>query len=362
MDASEFEGLEGQLKEKRNKVDVSNVSFSAREIVRMYIDDELIIAPSYQRKYRWPKNVASRFIESIFLGLPIPPIFVATNDNFSWEVVDGLQRISTLILYMADDPEVRATVSSSDALELQDLENLTQLNGKTYQDLPQPLRLYLARQPLQVVSLTDKSDKSVRFDLFERLNTGSISLSAQEVRTAVYGGSRFLSFIERLSEDENLNSLLKLQKVNQNDGTKAEQVLKFFAYKNNYEEFKGAVTKFLNSFIESMDNNISGFDYTAEERTFRETMSYLNKLMDGRPFLRNRTTVTPLVQFEAAAVGAGMLIESGVQPITPAIDWIHDDELVTASTRGSNTRSMLARRIARAKAIFSGEADVLRKP
>lgn len=360
MENKEFEGLEGQLKEKREKVDVSDVNFSAREIVRMYIDDELIIAPSYQRKYRWPRNVASRFIESIFLGLPIPPIFVATNDNFSWEVVDGLQRISTLILYMADDPEIRASVSSPDALELQDLENLTQLNGKTYHDLPQPLRLYLARQPLQVVSLTDKSDKSVRFDLFERLNTGSISLSAQEVRTAVYGG-RFLSFIEHLSEDENLNSLLKLQEANQNDGTKTEQVLKFFAYKNNSEKFKGAVTKFLNSFAESMDKNGSEFDYATEERTFRATMSYLNKLMDGRPFLRDRTPVTPLVQFEAAAVGAGMLIESGVQPITPEIDWIHDNELVTASTRGSNTRSMLTRRIDRAKAIFSGEADVLRE-
>lgn len=350
--------LETQLKEKRSKVDVTHVSFSTRELVRMYIDGELIIAPSYQRKYRWPPEVASKFIESLFLGLPIPPVFVATNDNFSWEVVDGLQRISTLILYMADDTDVRQSVSTPKALKLQGLEILTDLNGKCFQELPQPLKLHLARQALQVIALTDKSDKTVRFDLFERLNTGSISLSPQEVRTAVYGG-KFLSFIETLSQDENFNTLLKLQKKNKDDGTKAEQVLKYFAYKNNAEEFTGAVTTFLNEFANSMNDNTTEFDYNKEEYLFRETMKFLSKIMDGKYFLRRGTKVTPLVQFEAATVGIGTLIEEGKEPIAPECDWLNDSTLVDSSTGGSNTRSMLSRRILRAKQIFSGEADVL---
>lgn len=359
MDTYDFKELEGQLKDKRAKVDVDRINFSVREIVRMYADNELIIAPSYQRKYRWPKNVASRFIESIFLGLPIPPIFVATNDNFSWEVVDGLQRISTLILYMADDENVRNSVSSPHALKLQDLEILTELNGMGYNDLPQPLKLYLARQALQVIALTDKSDKSVRFDLFERLNTGSISLSPQEVRTAVYGG-RFLSFIEELSTDRHFASLLKLQAKNKNDGTKTEQVLKFFAYKNDSASFNGAVTKFLNSYAEAMEKDNSRFDYINEERIFRATMEYLANLMGGDPFLRSGTKVTPLVQFEAAAVGAGILIQNGIELKTPKIDWLNDEALVKASTGRSNTRAMLDRRINRAMQIFSGQVDVLR--
>ena len=359
MDTYDFKELEGQLKDKRAKVDVDRINFSVREIVRMYADNELIIAPSYQRKYRWPKNVASRFIESIFLGLPIPPIFVATNDNFSWEVVDGLQRISTLILYMADDENVRSSVSSPHALKLQDLEILTELNGLGYDDLPQPLKLYLARQALQVIALTDKSDKSVRFDLFERLNTGSISLSPQEVRTAVYGG-RFLTFIEELSTDQHFASLLKLQAKNKHDGTKTEQVLKFFAYKNHSDSFNGAVTKFLNSYAEAMEKDTSRFDYINEERIFRTTMEYLANLMGGDPFLRSGTKVTPLVQFEAAAVGAGTLIQNGIELKTPKIDWLNDEALVKASTGGSNTRSMLDRRIYRAMQIFSGQDDVRR--
>lgn len=351
---SQFDGLEEQLKAERNKVDVSNINFSTREIVRMYMDGELIIAPSYQRKYRWPKNVASKFIESIFLGLPIPPIFVATNDNFTWEVVDGLQRISTLILYMTDDADVRDEISpSSEPLKLESLENLSQLNETIYADLPRPLQLYLARQPLQVVSLTDKSNKSVRFDLFERLNTGSISLSAQEVRTAVYRGE-FLLFIEELAGNEHLNRLLKLQEANKNDGTTAEQVLKFFAYKNDSNSFTGAVTNFLNEFIAKVENGRIPFDYESEKAVFSNAMRYLYKLTEG-PFLRDRTYVTPLVQFEAAAVGAGQLIQDGKHLGQPPADWLNDREFVASSTRGSNTRSMLNRRITRAKQLFSGD-------
>ena len=82
--------------------------------------------------------------------------------------------------------------------------------------------------------------------------------------------------------------------------------------------------------------------------------------MGGDPFLRSGTKVTPLVQFEAAAVGAGTLIQNGIELKTPQIDWLNDEALVKASTGGSNTRSMLDRRIHRAMQIFSGQDDVRR--
>ena len=198
--SNSFDGLEDQLSEERKKVDVASVSFSTREIVRMFEDGELSIAPSYQRKYRWSAKVASTFVESIFLGLPIPPIFVATNDNFEWEVVDGLQRISTLILFLSEDPHTWRKLNREQPLVLKELEKLTQLNDVEWKDLPQAIQRYFARQPLQVISLTDKSAKAVRFDLFERLNSGAISLTPQEVRSAVYGG-RFLDLLEQLSRN-----------------------------------------------------------------------------------------------------------------------------------------------------------------
>lgn len=252
MASEKFDGLEDQLLRARKKVDVASVSFSVREIVRMYEEDELSIAPSYQRKYRWSRQISSAFVESVFLGLPIPPIFVATNDDFKWEVVDGLQRITTLILYLSSDEDTRMRVGRTDPLFLDDLEKLTQLNGTRFEDLPLSIQRYFARQPLQVIALTDKSDRTVRFDLFERLNTGAISLTPQEVRSAVYRG-KFIDFVEDLAKSEHFSKLLKLQESNQNDGTAAEQVVKFFAYKNNQEAFKGAVTHFLNDYVATAD-------------------------------------------------------------------------------------------------------------
>ena len=107
-----------------------------------------------------------------------------------------------------------------------------------------------------------------------------------------------------------------------------------------------------------MEKDNSRFDYVNEERIFRATMEYLAGLMGGDPFLRSGTKVTPLVQFEAAAVGAGTLIQNGVKLKTPKIDWLNDEALVKASTGGSNTRAMLDRRINRAMQIFSGQVDV----
>ncbi|MBN8882065.1 MAG: DUF262 domain-containing protein [Salana multivorans] len=352
MEQGSFEGLEDQLAAERYKVDVASVSFSVRELVRMYEDTELSIAPSYQRKYRWPVKVASTFIESVFLGLPIPPIFVATNDDFQWEVVDGLQRISTLILFLSESDHARKQIGRDNPLVLEGLENLTQLNNVGFASLPQAIQRYFARQPLQVISLTDKSDKAVRFDLFERLNTGAISLTAQEVRSAVYGGD-FLSFIDELAQNKDLKKLLKLQESNQHDGTSSEQVLKFFAYKNDSEAFSGAVTTFLNNFTSKSQ---TGFNYAIERDLFEKTVRFLAELLDG-PFLRNRTSVTPLVQFEACTVAIGTILSEGNSPTAPAVDWLNDAELVASSTGGTNTRSMLARRVNRAKALFSGAGN-----
>jgi hypothetical protein len=348
--AFDFTDLEHQLQGERKKVDVASHDFSVRELVRMLEEGELSISPEYQRKYRWQEDVASTLIESIFLGLPVPPIFVATNAGFQWEVVDGLQRLSTLLFFVASSPEHLALVNRTEPLKLQKLQKLSQLNDVGYADLPVALQRYFGRQPLQVISLTDKSNQSVRFDLFERLNAGAISLSPQEVRACIYGGP-FNDFLEQLTRDPNFSRLLKLQELKQNDGTSAEEVLKFFAYKNNRTAFDGGVKDFLNEYSAA---SVKSFDYTHEREIFTKTFEFLYSVTDG-PFLRATTSVTPLVQLEACAVAIGELIAEGVTPVVPPTGWIEDYELVDASTGGSNTRAKLNRRLKRAREIFGGE-------
>ncbi|MEV5613793.1 DUF262 domain-containing protein [Streptomyces sp. NPDC052225] len=352
MSAGALENLEEQLRGERGKVDVAVHNFSVRELVRMISDEELNASPNYQRKFRWEESDEALFVESVFLGLPIPPIFVATNVGFQWEVVDGLQRLSTLAHFIAKDDDEASLIGRKRPLRLDGLEKLTELNDQTFADLPKNLQVYFGRQPLQVISLTDKSDRQVRFDVFERLNRGGIQLTAQEVRACVYMGA-FNDFIEELAEDPRLKKLVKLQRSHENDGTRAEQVLKFFAYKNNRDEFDGKVERFLNQYMGIADE---GFDYKAERRIFDQALSILYEACEERPFLRRQTKVTPLVQFEACLVAAGDLAAEGVcaADVDPA--WLEDQELRNSSGAGSNTKSMLRRRLKRAKELLSGNS------
>ncbi len=319
----------------------------------MFEEGELSIAPVYQRKYRWTPTVASTFIESLFLGLPIPPIFVATNENFQWEVVDGVQRISTLITFMAPSLNSLSRIGRSKPLKLEGLTKVSELNGSTFEDLPTALQRYISRQPLQLISLTDKSNREVRYDLFERLNSGAISLTPQEVRSAVYRGE-FIEFVENLAKHPVLTSLLKLKAINQNDGTAAEQVLKFFAYKNARNEFTGAVTSFLNDYMVTASRS---FDFIKEREIFEKSVRLLSDSLDGKPFLRSKTSVTPLVQFEACVVAIGIMIEKNDAVDQPSGNWPDDPELVASSTGGSNTKAMLKRRLDRATTLFSADGD-----
>lgn len=341
--------IETQLGNERRKVDVSTLNFSVRELVRMMSDGELRVAPEYQRKFRWSETGESSFIESVFLGLPIPPLFVATNVGFQWEVVDGLQRLSTLMHFLASGLEELEIVNRTENLRLKGLEKISALNGVTYRELPKTMQVYFGRQPLQVVSLTDKSDLQVRFDVFERLNKGAVALTAQEVRACVFRGD-FNKFLERLSGDENFLKLLKLQENRLYDGTKAEQVLKFFAYKDWRANFDGRVEHFLNSYMEVAS---SEFDYRRSEPLFRKATAELHQICGGH-FMRTDYNVTPLVQFEACLVAIAELIESNGKIIRPNEGWQNDPELKRSSMGGTNTRTALRRRIERAKALFSG--------
>src|SRR5690348_8186737 len=93
--------LQLELDAHRRQVDIENYDLTLGELVRMASEGELIRAPEYQRKFRWTSSDESYLIESLFLGLPVPSVYVASNPDGTWEVVDGLQRISTLIHFMA---------------------------------------------------------------------------------------------------------------------------------------------------------------------------------------------------------------------------------------------------------------------
>jgi hypothetical protein len=337
-----------QLDEQRRKVDVDTYTITVRELLSMAERGELHRAPEYQRKFRWDEEAESRLIESILLGLPVPNLFFATNTDGSWEVVDGLQRVSTLLHFAAPTPSALDEIGKKTALKLTGLKKLSSFNEQTFEQLPTPLQMVFTKRGLGVTALSDKSDPDTRFDTFERLNRGAVALSPQEVRACIYEGP-LNDLVRELADDATFRKLVKLQKKNQDNATTEEIVLKFFAYCDNRSEFSGAVTDFLNDFMESHRRD---FDLDEGRARFRAVVDGLYSIIGG-PFLRTGTSVTPLNQLEAVMVGAADVVAAHGTLGTPDYGWLDDPELVAASTGGSNTRKKLNDRIARATALLT---------
>jgi hypothetical protein len=338
-----------QLDSQRRKVDVDHFDVTIREIVRMAESQELIRSPEYQRKFRWSLYDESRLVESLFLGLPIPSIFVATNADGTWELVDGLQRVSTLMHYVGSK-DVLGMINKNSSLRLHELEKLSSFNGFLFEELPKSFQLAFWKRFIRVTALSDKSDKEVRFDMFERLNNGGTILTPQEVRACVYRG-KFSDFIRELSSSELFLAKLKLQKKRQNDGTKEELVLKFFAYLYDRDDFDGGVKKFLNNYMAKASRE---FNYEANRPLFYSVVETIDQFTDG-PFLRQGVHVTPLNQFEGVMVGIADLLLRDKEIIPPPENWLNDPELKEHSTGGTNTPKKLRGRIRRAKELFSGQ-------
>jgi len=340
--------LKLQLDRERRKVDVDQFDVTLREIVRMCASNELKRAPAYQRKFRWDERDESRLIESFLLGLPIPNIFVATNDNGTWELVDGLQRVSTILHFIAKPSAVLKDIGKGAPLTLGHLTTLTSFNGRTFADLPMPIRLMLYKRSIRVTALSDKSDPNVRFDMFDRLNSGGIALTAQEIRACIYSGD-FVEFLRKRAGNPRFLSLLKLPRAKQNDGTKEELVLKFFAYLNNRDRFTSSVKRFLNEYIELA---VEQFDYPESEKLFDAVVEKLATLVGGA-VLRQDSKVTPLNQLEALMVACAELIREGKEIATPPDGWLDDEQLRSFSSVGTNSRANLTGRINRAKELLS---------
>lgn len=330
--------LLSELNEQKRKVDFNTYDISVKELVSMVGEGIIDIAPEYQRQFRWKTDRQSSLIESIFLGIPIPSLFMATNRDGSWELIDGVQRLSSII-HFAGNADARRKINLKENLKLTLLEKLTSFNSHTFEDLPKSVQLDFLLKPLKVTTLSDKSDLEVRFDLFERLNTGGVALTNQEIRSCIFRGN-FNDFIKFLATDQNFHTAVKLTKSMESDGTREEMVLRFFAFLNSYNQFDHSVVDFLNEYMEKASKN---FDYSSGEQIFRETFRQLAALPNG--ITRNRNT-TPTNLFEGVVVGAALAIQAnGSINISDYEDWVVSSELRSYTTGATNSRIKVVNRI-----------------
>ena len=336
-----LENLNDQLMEQKMKVDFNSYDFSVKELISMVNDGLINISPDYQRKFRWDTERQSSLIESLFLGIPIPAVFMATNANGTWELIDGVQRISTILCFAGTEEEYKKiNTENPQHLKLNGLKKLSLFNGKYFLDLPFEIQTKFKLSSLKVTTLSDKSDKNVRFDLFERLNRGGVILSDQEIRNCVYRGG-FCDFIKSLSTDANFKKCVHLSDRQETDGTREELVLRFFAYLYDVENFSHSVKDFLNEYMEKASHD---FKYSENEKIFKHVFKTLNQALPNG-IVKGKGN-TPLNLFEAVSVGAALAYIRKSRINTTGIDkWITDKQLIKYISGATNSKPKVSGRI-----------------
>lgn len=230
--------LEQELSKARKKVVTDGYEMSIGEIVGLYDTGELVINPAFQRYFRWDAGRKTKFIESLLLGIPIPPIFVFQTEDGIWELVDGLQRVSTLLEFMGLLKD--ASGGFKDPFVLDGTILLPSLKDRSWEKsagatpLSSAQKLDLRRARLRVEILKRESDPTSKFELFQRLNTGGASLSEQEVRncTLVMINPTLQEWIEDLSEVPSFKPTIQLTEAAMEKQLNMELVLRFLAFRH----------------------------------------------------------------------------------------------------------------------------------
>lgn len=206
MTDARVDDLEAQLEEARRSIASDGYPMSIGELTNLYRDQELRIRPEYQRLFRWSDTQKSRLIESLLLGIPLPSIFVAQTETGKWELVDGLQRVSTIL-------ELQGELIDKDGqkkppLELRRTKYLPALEGRKWEhedpalSLSEAQRLDIKRSKIDIKIIKRGSSPETKFDLFQRLNSYGSTLTSQETRSAllVAVSPDFLTWLEALAQ------------------------------------------------------------------------------------------------------------------------------------------------------------------
>ncbi|MDF9824463.1 hypothetical protein M2475_000819 [Breznakia sp. PF5-3] len=289
METENFEVLEEEQQPYSND-DLYNISswgadLTFRELIQMYDEGDLI-KPELQRKYVWTKDEASRFIDSILLGLPVPSIFLAVDDDERRLIVDGYQRIMSARDY------VRGVFTSDEKLfRLSDKEIInSRWRGKSFEELEAEEKRRIRTTTIHAIIFEQKypNNDTGMYQIFERINTSGKTLKPQEIRNCVYQGS----FNELLFELNRLSVWRTIVGSEKEDPRMydMELILRFFAIcdiKNSdeFQEKQINLTKFLNVYM-GKNKNLNDDSSTALKNRFLCVMTIARELFGQSVFRR----------------------------------------------------------------------------
>lgn len=282
---SELEQLENDTFEEDDSTELPpqdvvayNELRSCADLFRMYKDGTLEIQPIFQREIVWKEPAQTRFVDSLVKQLPIPSMcFSLDHKSQKWQVIDGLQRMFTIIRFL--------TGSGWTLSKLDDIDQ--KLSGKPISlisDRKSDLYSYYSRVENLTLPTTvlrcdylKKSHLNYIFTIFHRLNSGGSKLNNQEIRNCIYSGP-FNNFLKELDANPIWMRINKMEEASGYRYTKQELILRFFAFHDMYESYRGRLAKFLNEYMAEYRYPTDSF--ISEKRTlFNRTVDILYKFV-----------------------------------------------------------------------------------
>ena len=328
---------------------VLQASDMSLETVAAMIDKGAIdTQPDYQRRERWSATRQSALIESFILNIPIPPVYLAEEAYGKYTVIDGKQRLSTIRRFMRDD------------FSLEKLSKFAQLEGLKFSRLPTELKNALEIRPyVRVVTLLKQSDPDLKYEVFERLNTGGEQLFPQEIRNAAYRGP-FNSLLIELSATPFLRQQLKIVKNNEPAYLQmqdVEYVLRYFTMRSTWENFSGDYRRSMDHYMEQ-NRNLDPNNLAMHRLDFLRALSRCELFWGGDAFkrfgrdgIRNQFLAG---MYDAQMVAASLLSDVQAQSLTTKTEGIRlqteglfekGSEFEGWVRYGTNTKSSVENRI-----------------
>lgn len=308
-----------------------------------------IVVPEYQRRIVWKRKQQSRLIESLIIQCPIPVIYLNQEPNEILSVIDGNQRLNALRAYIKNE------------FPLVGLRAYPELDGLRFHELDPRFQRHIENRTIRCLVIMKETHPQVKFDVFERLNTGSVELNAQELRHGLHYGDMIV-LAEELAKDEVFMGLLN---VRENKRMKLEElVLRFFAFLSKPTEYRKPLSHFLNVFCD--ENRKMANDRRAQfAQIFREAVGAVHQTFGEYAFKvidQNKKVLSSFnaALFDAQLVSAALLIREGI-PL-PEKDkaleavgklFMENDEFKKAIGQATSDEKQIRRRIEILKATLS---------
>lgn len=297
--------IDEQVKENRKKFRVDHFDMVVSEYIQRKENKELILNPPYQRLFRWGIESQSELIESILIGIPIPPIFVFQNGEAKWEIIDGLQRTTSLINFLKEGSEQKFT----------GCQIITELNDKTFSQLPDNIQRIVKNTRIRIELVEETDDIFSQYLLFNRLNANGEKLEAQEIRNfLIYKlNNAFYANIQSLGNSKEFKETLglKLDRIKKQENV--EYVLKFFLGRDisnsteapKYDRIEDLITNETEQFLKKNNQEF----LNNEIEVFKKTFNIIYSIFGANSFRWHHPKINNIANTFSIAIGISCILD-----------------------------------------------------